>query len=84
MVEVLGKLISKMRLEGRWHGVKVVNGIYNLSHLQLVDDTFILGEVSFREAQIVISVLNRYNKDSSQCVNWRKSEVFFFSTSLQK
>lgn len=61
MVEVLGRLISRKRREGIWRGVKVADGVENLSHLQFVDDTLLRREASFKEARIMKSVLDRYN-----------------------
>lgn len=73
LVEVLGRLISKKQSNGHWKGIKIVEGIDPISYLQFVDDTFLMGEVDFREARVMKETLDAYGKSSRQCINWRKS-----------
>ena len=53
LVEVLGRLITERRVKGQWKGVKVARGVDPISHLQFVDDTFLTGEASEREARVM-------------------------------
>lgn len=50
---MLGGLICKRRNDGLWRSVKVVEGVDVMSHLQFVDDTFLMGETLKREARVM-------------------------------
>ena len=39
-----------------------------------------MGEACIKEAENIKLVLEDYSKVTGQCVNWRKSKVFFFNT----
>lgn len=80
MAEVLGCTISKDCRASRWKGIRFVAGVDPLTHLQFANDTFLAGEASAREAQVVKHVIDRYEQVSGQRVNWLKSKIFFFNT----
>ena len=70
LVEVLGRAISKARREGRWRGLQVARGVDLVTHLQFVDDNFLMGEACIREAECMQFVLENYSNVTSQCINW--------------
>ncbi|XP_059066721.1 uncharacterized protein LOC131044985 [Cryptomeria japonica] len=80
MAEVLGQFISKKWEEGVWKGVQIAAGVNSITHLQFTDDTFLAGDATTREAQVMKETLDIYEKASGQKVNWNKSEIFFFNT----
>ncbi|XP_059067479.1 uncharacterized protein LOC131858297 [Cryptomeria japonica] len=84
MVEVLGRMISKKGDEGVWKGAKITNNVEPLTHLKFVDDTFLSGEASGREARVIKQTLDDYEQASGKKFNWHKSEIFFFNTDLEK
>lgn len=69
---------------GVWKGVKVARGVDPISHMQFVDDTFLTGGASEREARLMKKTLEIYGKVSGQKINWAKSEIFFFNTPYNK
>lgn len=71
-------------MDRRWKGIKVAREIEPISHLQFVDDTFVLGEATLSDAHIMKLTIDHYTKLLGQCVNWRKSKVFFFNTLIRK
>ena len=80
LVEALKRSIVKSNLDGRWKGLKVARGVDAITHLQFVDANFLMGEASIKEADNIKTMLEDYSKVTSQKVNWRKSEIFFFNT----
>ncbi len=82
LAEVLGRLITKSRSDGKWKGIKIVNGLDTLNHLYFADDTYLVREASIWEARNTKLLLDRYSKASGQCVNCHKSENYFFNTNL--
>ncbi|XP_057837496.2 uncharacterized protein LOC131047714 [Cryptomeria japonica] len=84
MAKVLGRVISKKCSEGLWKGIKIADGVNPLCHLQFVDDTFLAGDASAREARVIRRTLDDYEQAFGQRVNWFKSEIFFFNTEPTK
>lgn len=61
MAEAFKILISKRKLDGLWKGVKVAEGVDNISHLQFANDTLLLDETSFKEIRVIKQVINKCN-----------------------
>lgn len=80
MVEALGRLISWKRQLGVWKGISIATGVDLTTHLQFVDDNFMMGYASLRKARFIKKSLDSFSKASRQCVNWHKSDIFFFHT----
>lgn len=80
MVEALGRLITWERHIGLWKGISVAEGVDPVCHLQFVDDIFLMGGASPREARVIKVTLDSFSKASGQCVRWHKSEIFFFNS----
>lgn len=64
--------------------MKIARGINPTSHLQLANDTLLVGKSSLCEAQCMKSTLDLCSQASGQKNNWKKSEIFFFNTSIEK
>ena len=60
--------------------MQVARGVDPMTHLQFVDDNFLMGEACIREAKCMKFVLENYSKVTGKCINWQKSEIFFFNT----
>ena len=57
MAEVIGILTTKQRLYGSWIGIKVVEGVEAVSHLQFINEIFLVGDALEREASIINKLL---------------------------
>lgn len=76
MAGVLKHLISKKWELGVWKGVQIVVGVNPITHLQFLDDTFLVGDSFAREGRVMKETLDIYEIASRQKVNWHKSEFF--------
>ena len=74
---MLGRSIKLAHLQDRWKGLTIARGIDPITHLQFVDDNFLLDEATMKEEKVVREVLDSYCRASSQLINWNKSENFF-------
>ena len=63
--------------------MKVARGVDAITHLQFVDDNFLMGEASIKEAENIKIVLENHRKVIGKMVNWHKSEIFFFNTTCK-
>ena len=77
---MLGRLILKQKELGLWKGIKITKMVEAFTHLQFVDDTFLVGVGSIEKARIMKDTLEVYGRISGQFTNWNKSEIFFFNT----
>ncbi|XP_059066529.1 uncharacterized protein LOC131857816 [Cryptomeria japonica] len=48
--------------------------------VEVLDDTILFGSATQREAYVIKSVLEDYEKDSRQCMNKKKSRIYFLNT----
>ena len=64
LAEVLWQLISKAQLDRKWHGLKIARGVDPITHLQFVDDKFLMGEASIKEAHCIKKVVETYSNGS--------------------
>ena len=80
MVECLGRLIEKRKLEERLKGLKPSSKCALFSNQQFVDDTIMGGEASVKEAKVMKEILDMYTRGSGQLINWEKSMIFFVNT----
>ncbi|XP_058783087.1 uncharacterized protein LOC131657739 [Vicia villosa] len=61
------------------HGVKVARKAPTISHLFFADDSLIFSRANENEADIILKILEKYQRASGQMVNGDKSEVSFSS-----
>ena len=69
MAEVLRRLIHRQQEQGLWRGIKITETVEALTHLQFVDDTFLVGIESLEEARTMKKTLELYGKISRQFIN---------------
>ncbi|XP_059064892.1 uncharacterized protein LOC131856943 [Cryptomeria japonica] len=81
MAEFLGRSITNRVRQGLWKGVSISTSMDPISHSQFADDTILFGEASEKEAYIIKGVLDDYEKVSEQCMNKKKSMIYFLNTS---
>ncbi|KAH1072462.1 hypothetical protein J1N35_024790 [Gossypium stocksii] len=75
-------LSALMRLgsqEKKISGAKVCRSAPPITHLMFVDDCILFGEVSNRGICVLKDILEEYESCSGQCVNFKKSTMFFSS-----
>ncbi|GLJ39562.1 hypothetical protein SUGI_0808320 [Cryptomeria japonica] len=77
LAEVLSRSVQDRVSKGDIKGLQVSGGISNITHLQFVDDTLLLGEATAKEAHAFKKILVQYEKVSGQKVNETKSQIFF-------
>ncbi|KAA3473267.1 reverse transcriptase [Gossypium australe] len=73
-------LSALMRLacqEKKISGAKVCRGSPTITHLMFAYDCILFGEVSNRGVNVFKDILSEYEACSGQCVNFKKSKVFF-------
>ncbi|XP_057831111.2 uncharacterized protein LOC131041899 [Cryptomeria japonica] len=80
MVEGLGHFLKFRASQGLIHGWQWGNGLPQISHLQFVDDTTLMGLARIREAESFRYTLDIYIAASGQKVNEHKFSIFFFNT----
>ena len=66
-------------MESSLKGLKIANNNKPKTHQQFIDDTFLYGEASEKEVNIINSSLIEYTKVSGQEINRAKSKNFFFN-----
>lgn len=54
---------------GSWKGIKFAAGIDPVTHLQFIDDAYLIGEASVQEANIIRSTLDNYSMVLGQFIN---------------
>ena len=62
LAKVLRRLISIKRNRGLWKGGKMVRGVQAISHLEFLDEIFLIGEASKQEAKMMKRTLELYGK----------------------
>ncbi|XP_074346866.1 uncharacterized protein LOC141685674 [Apium graveolens] len=67
------------KYEDTWliHGCKVARGAPSISHLLFADDYYFFFRAMQTEANIMKSILQRYERLSRQLINYNKSEITF-------
>ncbi|WZZ92349.1 hypothetical protein YC2023_120928 [Brassica napus] len=75
--EVLSGLCMKAQQKGEIIGVKVSRNSPAISHLLFADDTMFFTRTDARSCSALISILQRYEKASGQCINFDKSSITF-------
>ncbi|KAH1130750.1 hypothetical protein J1N35_002128 [Gossypium stocksii] len=77
--EGLSALMRIASQERKILGAKVCRSSSPITHLIFVDDCILFGEVSDRGINVFKGILREYESCSGQCVNFKKSTVFFSS-----
>ncbi|KAL8118342.1 hypothetical protein AgCh_016030 [Apium graveolens] len=78
-VEGLSFLLTKAVENGKIHGCQINAQAPSVTHLLFADDSFLFFKASSEEANEVVSVLQKYEKQSGQAINFLKSGIFFSS-----
>lgn len=82
IVKVLGRNVVDLMVNGRLQGFKAASTIPPSMIQKFVDDTFLFGKSSVIEAKHWKNFLVDYASSSGQCINYNKSNLFFFNTPL--
>ncbi|XP_074314415.1 uncharacterized protein LOC141649629 [Silene latifolia] len=75
--EVLSWLMRRAVEDNSLHGIRVVPGAPPVSHLLFADDSIFFVKATVEEADIVTSILRRYESASGQLVSMDKTTVSF-------
>ncbi|KAL8112082.1 hypothetical protein AgCh_019689 [Apium graveolens] len=75
--EGLSAMIRRSEQAGLLHGCKVARGAPSNSHLLFADDCYFLFRANVGEADVMRRILDRYEYNSGQMVNYNKSVVIF-------
>ena len=82
--EVLSGLCNKALENGPLPGVKVARNCPPINHLLFADDTMFFGKSNTASCATLLSILDRYEKASGQCINRAKSAITFSSKTNQE
>ncbi|KAA3470958.1 reverse transcriptase [Gossypium australe] len=77
--EGLSTLLRLASEEGILRGVKSSRRSPQITHLLFADDCVLFGEATKKGTKIFEKILKEYEVCSGQCINYRKSTVFFSS-----
>ncbi|XP_059073331.1 uncharacterized mitochondrial protein AtMg01250-like [Cryptomeria japonica] len=80
IAEVLSRNVTHLVSNGRLQGFKVASTLPPSNIQQFMDDTFLFGKSSVMEAKGWKILLANYAKALEQCINYEKSNLFFFNT----
>ncbi|KAL8156414.1 hypothetical protein AgCh_001488 [Apium graveolens] len=75
--EGLSAMIRRSEQVGLVHGCTVARGAPTISHLLFADDCYFFFRANASEAGVMRGILNRYEQNSGQMVNYNKSVVTF-------
>lgn len=75
--EVLSGLCKKAQQDGSLPGIKVARKSPRVNHLLFADDTMFFMRSDHKSCQNLISILQKYEKASGQCINFDKSSITF-------
>lgn len=78
-VEGLSEALTQAASRGDIHGCKISPTAPVITHLLFADDSFLFFRADTAEATVVKGLLNEYERQSGQSVNFQKSGVFFSS-----
>ncbi|KAL8156575.1 hypothetical protein AgCh_001610 [Apium graveolens] len=78
-VEGLSFLLTKVVENGKIHGCQSNAHAPSVTHLLFADDSFLFFKASSEELNEVVSVLQKYEEQSGQAINFLKSGIFFSS-----
>lgn len=76
-VEGLSRLINNAKVNGNIRGCSIINSAPAITHLLFADDSFLFFRADLVEAQVIKNLLNDYEYQSGQAVNFNKSGIFF-------
>ncbi|GKU91868.1 hypothetical protein SLEP1_g5682 [Rubroshorea leprosula] len=82
VAEGLNGLISEVVKQGLFEGVKIGNGELKLSHLQLADDTLIMGKATKENIWVVKCIMRCFELVLGLKINYAKSQLM--STNVEK
>ncbi|CAL1412670.1 unnamed protein product [Linum trigynum] len=75
--EGLSAYVTKAMTEGRLHGLQVTRGAPVITHLFFADDSILFARATQQESLELKRILQAYERESGQQVNYQKSEVSF-------
>lgn len=78
-VEGLSKSMENKAANGEINGCRISQTAPAITHLLFADDSFLFFKATNEEATTIKSVLNLYENQSGQAVNFSKSGIFFSS-----
>lgn len=77
IVEGLSAMIRFHEEVGSLHGVVVARGAPTVSHLFIVDDSYLLFKANCGDSEVVMEILETYARATGQSVNYGKSDMSF-------
>ena len=80
--EILSGLCNQAQDRGTLAGIKVARGSPAINHLLFPDDTMFFCRSNIDSCTELMSILNRYEAASGQCINRTKSAITFSSKTL--
>lgn len=78
-VEGLSHSINKVVIDGAIHGCQISASAPAITHLLFTNDSFLFFKANVEETQMVKNLLNTYEHQSSQVINFQKAGIFFSS-----
>lgn len=75
--EGLSAIIRRHDSAGLIHGCTIARGAHTISHLLFADDCYFFFKATGGEAGVMRNILDRYEKESGQMINYSKSTVMF-------
>ena len=82
--EVLSGLCRQAQANGTLPGVKVGRHCPPINHLLFADDTMFFGKSNAASCSALLSILQKYEMASGQCINRGKSAITFSSKTSQE
>ncbi|XP_074364595.1 uncharacterized protein LOC141705594 [Apium graveolens] len=77
--EGLSNLLNSAAATGSINGCRISRSAPAITHLLFADDSFLFFKATVEETRVVKDMLNLYEKQSGQAVNFQKSAMFFSS-----
>ena len=82
--EEFSSMLSKAQDGGRLHWVSICRRAPCISHLLFANDLLLFCKANQEEVQVISNVLQTYATASNQCINFKKSSVFFSSNTTME
>ena len=82
--EGLSALIHKATRNQHSTGISICRGCLRVTHLLFADDSILFYKASTEECQVLKQILQKYEEDSGQKINTKKTSIFFSPNTSQE